>query len=315
MRGPELRAWAWTAVKGQRGAILLALLLSGFPTIVAGFLRRAGLAGPLLFPFTLAGGMLQMGLYRCVLTRVDTHDGRLSELVFNWQRDLFPAALLAALIPALAAVLLGILPGWLYDQGYALSRQAMEEVPEFSAAIGRTYLRVADRALYDRGMALSTAGTLSQLAVAMAADVLFLPLSISVAVGKTGPAGTVVRDSLVLGLRRFGRSFVYLFWVELPLYGGLAAVLALGLLSPLSSSLFALVFLGFSVWYLPYLTAARVLYARELFFPGKCGEDEQPPPPPPRPMRLRSGGGGWYWCPLKSGPRRGGYLERRGMKL
>lgn len=268
MDGKGVRQAAREQIKGRRGFLLLAVVLSNLLTVfTAVILPRMRFVVPqaVSWPVSLLCGLLGLGVIKIALEQAESAPKSLQSLFFCFNKGIFLNALILLLILGLFNLLVS------------------------TATTG-----------------LGLVGTLLFSLAAMFLELLFFPIRYRFVLCPGRPLPEHLKKGIKLGTRWCGDVFVFHFWLYGPVM--LAYVLFLmltvfsrGVLMAIFV-LFLLLIVGIIAffWYLPYATLAQAMFARELIL------DEEwvaPPPPSKKRMKLVKKDG---WCRVDTKTGRGG---------
>lgn len=133
-------------------------------------------------------------------------------------------------------------------------------------------------------------------------DVILVPLSTVLAIDWEKKTNKLILTSIGMGFKKFVPLLGFYLCTVGVLSLATVVILLLGLMVLDLSIITPLVIWVLFLWMLPYTETAKVLFVRELFFPGQTQRKGAEQTRSVRFMRQYSGGGGWYWCPMDRGP-------------
>lgn len=268
MDGKGIRQAARKQIEGRRGFLLLAVVLSNILTVLSmQLLPRMSIAVPqaVSWPISLFCGLLGLGVIKIAMEQAESAQKSLKSLFFCFSRGVFLNALILLLILGIFSLLIS------------------------TATTG-----------------LGVVGTLLFSLAAILLDLLFFPIRYRFVLYPGRPLPEHLKEGIKLGVRWCGDVFIFHFWLYGPVILGFIIFLMLTVFSRGALIaifvLFLLLLVGIIAlfWYLPYVTLAQAMFARELIL----DEDRAAPPPPPQKhMKLVKKDG---WCRVDTKTGRGG---------
>lgn len=264
MNGRAIRQAAREQIKGRRGFLLVAVLLSNLPTVLCvQLLPRLGYVVPqaLEWLVSLFCALLSLGVIKIALEQTESGPKTFGSLFFSFQKGIFLNGLILTLV-------LGL------------------------------FIRITEVA----AVALGEAGVWISLLISFTLELFFFPIRYYFVLYHDLPLTVCLRDGLRLGRQWCGDIFLYQLFLFLPVIVFFIIAFMLVFLSYLLSIVVVIIMLAGTtalIWYLPYVTLAQAMFAKEMILDEAR---ELPPPPSKKCMKLARGDG---WCRVNTATGKG----------
>lgn len=258
MNGKAIRHEAREQVRGRRGVLLLAVVLSNLPSFFCSqILPRVGfeVPRPLNWIVSLFCALLGLGVIKIALEQMAGKEKTLLSLFFSFQRGVLLNALLITVLLNLFSILINTVT-----------------------------------------VLFGTTGMVISLNAAVVLGLVLFPVRYYFVLNPNRPLYGCLKKGLSLGFHWCGDVFVFHFWLYGPILLGYILFVVLTVLSRGSLAIIFILFIvaviGITVLfrYLPYVTLAQAMFAMELI---QDEERIEPPTPLKRHMSLVKKGG---WC-------------------
>lgn len=272
MNGRELRGAMWKQVKGRRGYLLLALLITMVPMILQSLLTAAlNISLPLYVgnPFLVFTNLLTIGLCKIAMAQVGDGKKSLKDMFFFLKDGVFGKALILSVLLWIVNTAFSVLPGLL--EQYGIGMMAQGAIVK-TGADGLQKLMVSDQGLYAQGEIFKGLGMLFSLASSFISTVIFFPIQYRFALRPEEPLMDQLAEGVAIGWKNLWGVFGFLFIVSIP-YGFAQAVFGVCPIFFPEYALFVVTaYVIFLCIYLPYKILAEAALAKRLFVMEEKGQ-------------------------------------------